>query len=138
MGIGNIMGCIYCATNNVNGKQYVGKTGGNLAGRKKHHEGRARRGSGWIFHDAIREFGADAFSWELIFASDDDQALCQMEVTTINDLKTMAPTGYNLTEGGDGLPNPSKGTRAKMRTSRLKQLYAADGTCKVKFSKFKR
>lgn len=42
----------------------------------------------------------------------------RMEIEDIRNHNSVAPNGYNLTRGGDGIFNPSKETREKMRVSK--------------------
>ena len=44
--------------------------------------------------------------------------LNEREIFWIAKLNTKVPNGYNLTDGGEGLVNPSDETRAKMSANR--------------------
>ena len=59
-------GIVYKATNTLNGKVYVGQTVRDLKTRSGQHIRCARRGAFGPFYDAIRLYGPDAFSWEII------------------------------------------------------------------------
>lgn len=95
------MGCVYLATS-PSGKQYVGMTTRTLAERWQGHCSDGRRGSSLIFHNAIRKYGADAFTLETLFESDNEQELFEREIGEIARLATLSPRGYNMTVGGDG------------------------------------
>ncbi len=97
------MGVVYAARNTVNGKVYIGKTVTTLKRRKAWHLAAAGRGDGWYFHQAIRKYGPEAFSWGVLFESDDQDELFRMEIKFIADCGTKRPGGYNLTDGGDGV-----------------------------------
>jgi len=99
------MGCVYMATNRVNGKRYIGMTTLELEERKQQHEKDAKRGSDSLFHKAIRKHGPTSFRWRAIYFSDDRDELCLFEVESIRFLRTMSPGGYNLTAGGDNPPH---------------------------------
>lgn len=58
---------IYCATNKTNGMRYVGKTACGLQKRKRNHESDARKDSRLYFHRAIKKYGADGFTWDVIY-----------------------------------------------------------------------
>jgi group I intron endonuclease len=122
------MGCVYLATNRVNGKQYVGKTLKTLSCRRVVHECHSRRESNHYFHCALRKYGHENFDWLVLVTSDNANELSSLERTFINSLNTRAPNGYNLTTGGDGTPgwHHSAETRAKQRAARLGTHPTAD------------
>lgn len=95
------MGCVYIATNRINGKCYVGQTV-NLKVRKKCHRDAVVKGSMLAFHCAIRKYGFAAFDWERLYRGKDVKTLYYWERYYIKMLKTKAPNGYNLTDGGEG------------------------------------
>lgn len=102
----------------VSQKGYVGKTIGKLEYRKQSHF-KAADGGVWAFHCAIRKYGWDAFKWTILTEDDDDEFLCFMEQKWIKRIGTKSPNGYNLTDGGDGVVNPSPDVRKRMRFNRL-------------------
>ena len=107
---------IYKATNPVNGKIYVGQTAISLSDRKAGHIQKVRKGSLSHFHNAIRKYGLDAFTWETIcLCSSKDEANAK-ECELIKVFNAKAPAGYNITDGGEGTVGfyPSAETRAKM------------------------
>ena len=93
---------VYQARNNINGKCYVGKTVRTIEQRRKAHEERATHVSGIVFHSALRKYGFDAFEWKVLMECDDEDDLNESEIACIKMLKTRAPNGYNLTDGGTG------------------------------------
>lgn len=120
------MGVVYCATNRMTGKCYVGKCTSTMHHRRLSHEGSARRGSSACpsFYAALREFGPDSFDWEVLFESSLLHVLGKIECDFIRDFDCRYPKGYNHTPGNDGAPpgsNHSEETRAKMREARKKQ-----------------
>jgi len=57
----------YKVTNTKNNKIYIGYTGKlHPSERWKEHRGAARRGVGYLFYDAIRKYGENAFVFEVI------------------------------------------------------------------------
>lgn len=92
---------IYLVTNEINGKQYVGKTRCRLLSRWHKHVCSAKRGSPYALHKAIRKYGPNSFSIASIFVADTEDTLSQAERLFIGALGT-ARHGYNLTSGGEG------------------------------------
>lgn len=94
------MGIVYLATCLVNNKQYIGKTVYRLEKRKTEHiKGLTR----CVFHKALRKYGPENFSWEVLHEEDDHEELLRLEIEEIAKHETMIPSGYNMTSGGDGL-----------------------------------
>lgn len=90
---------VYKATNKVNGKSYIGFDS-NWPKRKSGHKRAATQGKGSLFHRAIRKYGWDSFSWEILVenASLDDEKRLIKEYNT----RAIIGFGYNLTDGGEG------------------------------------
>ncbi len=109
------MGVIYQARNKINGKCYVGKTIKTIKERRKQHEKDTSREAGFAFHNALRKYGLNAFEWEVLMICDDEDDLNESEIAWIKLLKTKAPNGYNLTDGGEGLSGITDETRKKLR-----------------------
>ncbi len=91
---------VYKATNNLNGKVYIGQTIGTLANRKAHHIYDAANDCRWYFHNAVRKHGKDNFYWVVLNECDDRNILNQLEEHYISCYDSVN-TGYNLTSGGD-------------------------------------
>lgn len=96
------MGCIYVVTCLANNKQYIGKTFGSMVERRKGHIYLANSGCNYAFHRAIRKYGINNFHWEERYVSKDDKTLLDLEIALISKLKTKCPSGYNMTDGGEG------------------------------------
>ena len=94
---------IYKATNNINGKLYIGKTY-NFEKRKNEH--RYDIDNGLPFHRALKKYGFDNFLWEIIDNADTDKEAREKEVYWINKLNSCIhfknSNGYNITIGGEG------------------------------------
>ena len=108
------MGIIYIATNQINGKQYVGKTVRPLSERRVTHQLNATKGQKSAFYNALRKYGFDAFDWDVVIDDVPDDDLNSLEIENIKWFDSKAPNGYNLTDGGDGLNNPTQETRDKI------------------------
>lgn len=97
-------GFIYMVTNNITGKRYVGKTSTTVEERWKGHVSEASRNlSNSALHKAINKYGQDAFSLTVLLKNIPVELLNHYERLLIVRMKTRAPLGYNLTDGGDGV-----------------------------------
>lgn len=108
------MGCIYSATNTINGRIYIGKTIRSMTTRRTWHCNTALRGEGFRFHNALRRYGIEAFEWNILFTSDNYEELNATEKRFISEMQTRSPNGYNLTDGGDGLSGMADESKAKV------------------------
>ncbi len=111
-------GIIYLLTNRVNGKKYVGQAKNKLSTGKDHGlEGR------WVKHvynaqnnksqcklleQAIREFGPEAFSREVIASGVVGPELNLLEEKYIKELHSRRPKGYNILMGKRGWQSKAK------------------------------
>lgn len=92
---------IYKATNKINGKSYVGQTC-DFHSRVWQHK-RCYEKEDCDFHRAIKEFGFDNFSWEIIETCESEDIACELEKYYIEKFNTYRD-GYNMTKGGKGAP----------------------------------
>ena len=99
------MGIVYCYTNKINGKKYIGQTI-NPESRKSSHKSSAYNEKApdfsTPFHRAIRKYGWENFEYEVL-AKDisDKKILSYLEKYYISTLNTFSSNGYNLTSGGE-------------------------------------
>lgn len=96
---------VYVATCALNGKQYVGITRQKLQARRTRHWQDARRGAKTAFASAIRKHGKASFSFEHVACAATWDDACEVEQRLIRTMGTLAPGGYNLSQGGQGEPN---------------------------------
>lgn len=94
---------LYIAHCEPTGKQYIGITSKGYRARWARHVSDARRGSQTALHKAIRKHGEDAFQLAVLCKPETVERLKQAEIWSIEKLGTLAPRGYNLTRGGDGV-----------------------------------
>ncbi|WP_214854979.1 GIY-YIG nuclease family protein [Exiguobacterium sp. s130] len=92
-----LQGIVYCITNNVNGKQYVGVTGRSLEKRFAEH----CKADTYI-GKAIRKNGVENFTVQKIDTAVTKEDLMQKEIAWIQKLETFGK-GYNQTLGGEGV-----------------------------------
>jgi len=117
------MGCVYLVTNRINGRQYVGKTRNSLSIRRCSHEKSAKNGIGSYFHNAIRRYGSDVFDWEVLLEESTNRLLSRWERYYIKQLRTKAPDGYNLTDGGDGGVTVEGYTHSEEAKAKIKEYH---------------
>lgn len=96
------MGYIYCITNQINGKQYVGKTTYSVTKRFKEHclDSKKERCEKRPLYDAMNKYGIENFIVEKLLECDNLE-LSSYEILYIDVLNTYH-NGYNATKGGDG------------------------------------
>ena len=103
------VGTIYIATNLLNGKQYVGQTIRTFKKRQKEHH---NKNDTLLLYRAIKKYGIEKFKW--VSFSCPKENLDWIETLLINELKTLAPNGYNLETGGKKNKTVSKLTKKRM------------------------
>jgi len=64
------MNKIYCITNNVNDKKYVGFTSVSIGDRMSQHKHKSKK-SKFPIHQAIQKYGWDKFSVSVLYEGDD-------------------------------------------------------------------
>ena len=112
------MGIVYKLTFS-NGKSYIGITTESLSRRVQRHLNYARSNKPYALSAAIRKYGENSFTSEVIGSADTREELCRMEMLAIETHGTMCPSGYNMTGGGDGSRglSPATSTRRKISLS---------------------
>ena len=93
------MGYVYKITNTVNQKSYIGISIHEPEKRRirDHLTGHGSR----IIANAVKKYGRDAFTYEILEDNVFPALLPDLEVAYIAKFKTVAPLGYNLTTGGE-------------------------------------
>lgn len=119
---------IYKVTNNMNGKIYIGLTTQTFLRRKREHIRKAIKcNSKLIFHNALRKYGEDNFTWDIIDSAETQEELNEKEIYWIDfynsNIYAKNSNGYNLTFGGGGTSGLklSEETKKKMSESRKGQ-----------------
>lgn len=100
---------IYLITNNVNDKVYVGKTEHESPDKYyEYHLNRALIGDenrdfyNKPLYRAIRKYGKDSFSFQILDTAESKDELNEKEIFYIDKYDSYLGDGYNLTKGGDG------------------------------------
>jgi len=108
------MGLIYCTTNLVNGKKYIGK---------QINEGRKTYlGSGIYFQKAIKKYGRQNFQKEILISGIE----CEKELAEIEKYyiafydAAKSKNYYNIADGGEG----GSGIRICNFTPELRQIWS--------------
>lgn len=103
--------CIYCYTNKINGKKYVGQTCHTLEERA------GKDGCHYVikngaFGNAIQKYGWDSFIPEVLEDGLSLEEANDREEYWIRELDTLVPNGYNLAGGGrNHIVHPSTGKK---------------------------
>ena len=106
---------VYLLTNRVNGKQYVGKTVQTAKGRWYQHCSCSKQDKGCpALSAAIRKYGQSSFNCHILWRGIEFSRMTQMEIFFIWLFGSIAPGGYNLTSGGEGVPGLSQESRKKI------------------------
>jgi group I intron endonuclease len=108
---------IYCYENKINHKKYIGKSR-NIYRRKWGHSSQLKRGIDSLhFQRAWNKYGNENFEFYILQECEDDKRLLSAyEMYYIKLYKTRNPKfGYNLSDGGEGVTNPSAENRRKKR-----------------------
>lgn len=111
---------IYCITNKVNGKQYVGLTMRTLEERFKEHC-KAESAIG----RALRKYGLDNFKLEIIDSSETSEDLWKKESYWIKNKDTFR-NGYNMTDGGWKKKEYSKTLNTSLNDKQIKFIEWVD------------
>jgi group I intron endonuclease len=140
------IGEVYCITNTVTGKKYIGqamKTVGKINapwgthGRWLSHVREAKntiiKGSKdhcVLLNHAIRKYGEDKFDVSTLCQCSSIEDLDVKESLYIKEYQTKVPNGYNLTDGG-AKGKDSDETRQKKREMRLGKVHEDDTKKKI-------
>lgn len=118
------MGVIYCYTNKINNKKYVGQTI-NPEQRFIQHKSSAFNPKDKDYeaplHRAFRKYGYENFSYQILAEAETIEELNGLEIYYIAHLNTKIPNGYNILDGGRNEKKPkSKETKDKLMKAHAK------------------
>lgn len=105
---------IYVTKNIINGKMYVGKHTYRGSDSYDTHY----LGSGYILKRAIKKYGKENFTQEILEYNSSKEENAQREIYWIQKLNTLVPNGYNVDKGGTG-----GGIYLNSENSKFIQLY---------------
>lgn len=90
---------IYKAENTFTGEVYIGATTKSLIERENDHLQKSNKGSGGLFHQAIRTYGSDSFVWTEVDSATSLNGLAEKETEYIY-MYDSFQNGYNSDKGG--------------------------------------
>jgi group I intron endonuclease len=107
---------IYKFTHIATGRVYIGQTIQDANRRRLEHLSASREeGSTTRFHNALRKYGENAFTFEVVTEASSINELNRLEVKYITEYNSIS-NGFNLREGGDNKQH-SQESIEKMRAS---------------------
>lgn len=121
--------CVYCHTNKINGKKYIGIT-------SQKPENRWRNGQGYrnneFFYRAIEKYGWHNFSHDILYTNLSKTDAEDIEVKLIAEYKTTDnQNGYNIESGGNATKNVPESTRKKISEALKGHLCTAETKRKI-------
>lgn len=120
----SVHGIIYCITNTVNGKRYIGQTTMALKDRWRAHK--SPRSGCRALSGSIQKYGAEVFAIERIDTAADQNELNAKERHYISMYRTIEPKhGYNRELGGISCA-PSAATRRLISEAKLGKPLSAE------------
>jgi len=102
---------VYCFTNKINCKKYVGITS-NIKRRYNQHKSARNRCP--VFSSAIKKYGFESFDFVVLQENLNQQNAKLFEKSLIKEFNSMVPNGYNRTEGGDSSVIHTEETKVKI------------------------
>lgn len=98
--------CVYCHTNKINGKKYIGMTKNQLKVRSQCGYGYRQCISFW---QEIQKYGWGAFDHEILISNLSKKEAMQEEIKAIKQYRTTEQEyGYNISPGGSTLTENAK------------------------------
>jgi group I intron endonuclease len=120
---------IYKITNKVNGKIYVGQTIRSPKRRFEEHFYKSH-GENYPLYNAMKKYGKDSFSMEIIAQCSTIEDLNKLEEYHINLNNCLAPNGYNLHTGGNN-HRCSEETKKKISVNQLGRKVSDETKAKI-------
>lgn len=130
------MGYIYCITNKINGKQYIGQTKHDDNTRLKEHFQIAEHTKRNLhLYNAIRKYGKDNFEITILKNNLLEDELDKWEIYYIGKYNTFE-NGYNNTLGGGGIRgyHHSEETKQKISENHNPNIYTKERAEKISFA----
>lgn len=126
---------VYKLTNTINGKAYIGITSRDESFRWSEHKVRAKQGlRGSRLYDAIRKYGPDAFSREVIATASTEDESRELERRYIQEFDTYE-NGYNSNLGGYGFLHFPEHIRIKIGQAQKGKIIPPETRKKMSLAK---
>ena len=104
------MGIIYCYTNKINGKKYIGQTINPQLRYNAHrssYQNPEDKEYNSLLHRAFRKYGFENFQYEILVKDIDSiDVLNELEIYYIKKFNCKTPNGYNVEDGGKNCVKP--------------------------------
>ena len=104
------MGIIYCYTNKINGKKYIGQTinpENRYNSHKRNYLNPKYKDYNSLLHQAFRKYGFDNFEYEILVKDIGNiEMLNNLEIYYIKHFNSKVPNGYNVEDGGKNASKP--------------------------------
>ena len=109
---------VYCLTNTVNGKRYIGITN-NFRRRWLDHQRHD-----YVIGRALRKHGKESFRISVLYSRLSFEMAAELEKRLILEMDTIMPNGYNVASGGGGGNTIAGFTDEEMEVYKQKQREA--------------
>lgn len=101
---------VYCITNLINNKKYIGITSRDIKVRFQEHCSHNHT----LIYDAVKKYGKENFNIEILENNISEEEIDKRERYFINKFNTLVPNGYNLSTGGISNKNLNNITKQKL------------------------
>lgn len=122
-----------------NKKIYIGQTKQSFSRRLAQHKHNSinekRIEYNFLINKAIRKYGWDNFTKEVILDKIAEDEIDNLERQYIKDCNTLTPNGYNLSLGGNKNKTHSEETKKKISNSEKGKIISLDSKKKMSLSK---
>jgi GIY-YIG catalytic domain len=127
--LGQTLMLIYCITNRVNGKRYIGQTTRSLEWRWSQHR-KHMNSVHFPIYRALRKYGIENFTVEVLATGCSVECLNYLEALLIAAYNTLVPYGYNLDSGGkNNVMHPD--SRARLSKAQKGKRKSAEHRAKI-------
>jgi hypothetical protein len=129
------MGCLYQLTS-PSGKSYIGISSKTAADRfLKHTEHALGKRQNGVLYSALRKYKPENFKVETLAIANDWDYLADLEIKVIAAFGTRYPSGYNMTDGGEGVIGPrSDKTKLAISIAQKKRFQRPEERAKAKIA----